>query len=88
LIGIKEPVLSMLEKSILTGSRIILCPITAKDAAADDRTDYAIVRKSDLAYIGEVVLNDIDWTNRTVGFRIALAHRKFFGNGFVLKPLV
>ena len=107
----------MLEKPILTGSRIILSPITEKDAAdmfaslsdeesmrltgtqerftfeqvqqycqkvaeADDRIDYAIVRKSDLAYIGEVVLLDIDWTNRSAGFRIALAHQKFFGNGF------
>ena len=38
---------------------------------ADDRADYAITLGDDPAYIGEAVLNNIDWTNRTASFRIA-----------------
>lgn len=107
----------MLEKPILTGSRVVLRPITPADApamfaslddaesmrltgtqqtftleqvrqhcervaAADDRVDYAITLPGDPAYIGEVVLNDIDWTNRSAGFRIALAGRPYFGKGY------
>ena len=49
---------------------------------ADDRTDYAITLKGDPTYLGEVVLNEIDWTNRTASFRIALASEKLFGQGY------
>jgi RimJ/RimL family protein N-acetyltransferase len=40
---------------------------------APDRADWAITRVADSAYIGEVVLNELDEDNRSVGFRIALA---------------
>ncbi|MCA9996054.1 MAG: GNAT family N-acetyltransferase [Anaerolineales bacterium] len=49
---------------------------------ADDRADYAITLGDDPTYIGEVVLNDLDWTNRTANFRIALAGRRYFGQGY------
>lgn len=49
---------------------------------ADDRADYAITLGDDPAYIGEVVLNNIDWTNRTASFRIALAGQRYFGHGY------
>ncbi|MCA9954157.1 MAG: GNAT family N-acetyltransferase [Anaerolineales bacterium] len=49
---------------------------------ADDRVDYAITRKEDGAYVGEVVLNGIDSLNRSAGFRIALASEKSFGQGY------
>ncbi len=51
-------------------------------AEADDRVDYAITLKEDPTYLGEVVLNDIDWQNRAANFRIALASEKLFGNGY------
>ena len=51
-------------------------------AQADDRADYAITRKEDGAYVGEVVLNGISWSNRSAGFRIALANAKWFGQGY------
>ncbi|MBK7893683.1 MAG: GNAT family protein [Candidatus Promineifilaceae bacterium] len=51
-------------------------------AQADDRVDYAITLPSDSTYLGEVVLNDIDWTNRSASFRIALASEKLFGQGY------
>jgi RimJ/RimL family protein N-acetyltransferase len=49
---------------------------------ADDRADYAIIRQEDDLYLGEVVLNDIDWQNRTANFRIALVGKQFFGQGY------
>lgn len=49
---------------------------------ADDRADYAITAKGDPTYLGEVVLNDIDWINRSAGFRIALAREALFGQGY------
>jgi RimJ/RimL family protein N-acetyltransferase len=51
-------------------------------AQADDRIDYAITLKDDSSYIGEVVLNEIDWTNRSANFRIALASSAYFGKGY------
>ncbi len=48
---------------------------------ADDRVDFAITTKDDPAYIGEAVLNNIDWENRSANFRIALAGAKHFGKG-------
>jgi RimJ/RimL family protein N-acetyltransferase len=49
---------------------------------ADDRADYAITLKDNPAYLGEVVLNDIDWHNRSANFRIALASKDIFGKGY------
>ena len=49
---------------------------------ADDRADYAITRKDDSTYIGETVLNNIDWENRSANYRIALAEQRLFGKGF------
>ena len=49
---------------------------------AVDRADYAIIRKEDDLYVGEVVLNNIDWDNRSANFRIALANQKYFGQGY------
>lgn len=49
---------------------------------ADDRTDYAIILKDDPTYLGEVVLNNIDWHNHSANFRIALASKNIFGKGY------
>lgn len=49
---------------------------------ADDRADYAITRRADGTYVGEVVLNEIDWENRSASFRIALASQNLFGKGY------
>jgi RimJ/RimL family protein N-acetyltransferase len=45
----------------------------ARVATADDRADYAITLPDDPSYRGEVVLNEIDWHNRSAHFRIAIA---------------
>jgi RimJ/RimL family protein N-acetyltransferase len=52
-------------------------------AEADDRADYAIILKADPAVmLGEVVLNDISWENRSSNFRIALYSQEYFGKGY------
>jgi RimJ/RimL family protein N-acetyltransferase len=38
----------------------------------DDRADFAVTRKSDGAYLGEAVLNELDAGNEAMSFRIAL----------------
>lgn len=50
---------------------------------ADDRYDFAITQKDDpaSAYVGEVVLNQIDDENRSASFRIALGSSEHFGKG-------
>lgn len=48
----------------------------------DGRVDYAVTLPDDLAYLGEVVLNDIDWTNKSAHFRIAMASPKSRDKGF------
>ena len=53
-----------------------------KITVADDRADFAITLKGDPAYLGEAVLNGIDWFNRSANFRIALASESLFGQGY------
>ncbi len=48
---------------------------------ADDRLDYAITLPDNPNYLGEVVLNEIDWDNQSANFRIALASESLFGKG-------
>lgn len=48
---------------------------------APDRADYAVVRRSDGVYLGEVVLMDLDEGNRSMNFRIALGGHPF-GQGY------
>ena len=48
----------------------------------DDRADYAILRKEDRVYLGDVVLSGIDEDNRSGAFRIALTGPDVFGKGY------
>ena len=49
---------------------------------ADDRLDYAITLPNDPRYRGEVVLNEIDWTNKSAHFRIAISGPENRGQGY------
>lgn len=56
-------------------------------AARHDRGDWAVIRRADEQhpderYLGEVVLNDLDADNESVGFRIALAPADVRGQGY------
>lgn len=48
----------------------------------EDRADYAILRKEDRGYLGDVVLSDIHEGNRSAAFRIALTGPDVFGKGY------
>lgn len=54
----------------------------ASRSESHDRADWAIIRLSDGAYVGEVVLNDLDPHNESMGFRIALSGSGEFGKGY------
>ncbi len=54
----------------------------ARVARADDRLDYAVTLPNDPGYRGEVVLNNIDWVNRSADFRIAMSGRENRGKGY------
>lgn len=51
-------------------------------AGTDGRADWAIITIEDGEHIGEVVLNDYDADNRSIGFRIALNANRNFGQGY------
>jgi RimJ/RimL family protein N-acetyltransferase len=48
----------------------------------DDRADWAIIRQSDGAFLGEVVLNDLDEHNQSMNFRIALSNPEVLNQGY------
>jgi len=48
----------------------------------DDRADWAILRRSDMVFLGEVVLNDLDYANESMNFRIALSDKGVLGQGY------
>lgn len=54
----------------------------ATRADQHDRADWAIIRREDGAYVGEIVLNDLDPYNESMGFRIALGGTAYFGKGY------
>lgn len=61
----------------LTGTHATFTQTQIRDWLAslpgrDDRADWAVVRTEDDRQLGEVVLNDLDADNASMGFRIAL----------------
>ena len=54
----------------------------ARVKEANDRLDYAITLPDDNHYRGEVVLNNIDWQNRSANFRIAISGAENRNNGY------
>lgn len=47
-----------------------------------DRADWAVLRKADERYLGEVVLNEFDVENESMNFRIALFGADVLGKGY------
>lgn len=48
----------------------------------NDRADWAVYCQSDGVYVGEVVLNDLNISNRSMNFRIVLANPALVGQGY------
>lgn len=74
------------ENSRLTGSTrdFTLAAVRAhlrRVATATDRVDLAITRPDDDTWLGEAVLNQIDWAQRCANFRILLAGPRVYGQG-------
>jgi RimJ/RimL family protein N-acetyltransferase len=75
-----------LETRRLTGTHTIFTPEIVQTfltglPSRDDRADWAIIRESDGAFIGEVVLNDLDEDNQSMNFRIGL-QSQYLGQGY------
>lgn len=75
------------ESARLTGSHAEIDPAVAENWYAtrgehDDRLDLAIVEREGGAYVGEVVVNELDPDNRSCGFRICLIGPRAFGRGY------
>lgn len=75
------------ESRRLTGTHAEFTPEQIREwlasrADAHDRADWAIIRLTDDAYVGEVVLNDLDPHNESMGFRISLSGQGLFGKGY------
>ncbi|WP_341394326.1 GNAT family N-acetyltransferase [Arthrobacter sp. G119Y2] len=81
----------------LTGTHANFAPAQIRTwlaglAGRHDRADWAVIRLADdrnpderyrrEQYLGEVVLNDLDPDNESVGFRIALAPAEVLGQGY------
>ncbi len=75
-----------LETRRLTGTHTIFTLKTVQTflaglASRDDRADWAIIREADGAFIGEVVLNELDQDNQSMNFRIGL-QAEYLGQGY------
>jgi RimJ/RimL family protein N-acetyltransferase len=51
-------------------------------SAADGRADWAVVLRDTGQYLGEVVLNDLDRDNASMGYRIGLSGPGALGQGY------
>ena len=47
-----------------------------------DRADWAVLRAQDGAFLGEVVLNQVDLENESANYRVWLAGPQAFGQGY------
>jgi RimJ/RimL family protein N-acetyltransferase len=75
------------ESSKLTGTLEVFTPERIQTwltglPGRDDRADWAIIRQSDGAFLGEVVLNELDEHNQSMNFRIALWNPEVYGKGY------
>ena len=60
-----------------TGSKVIITKVGVKNfiskiCSDNSRVDFFIVNKESNEIVGEVVINDIDWQNRSANIRIAI----------------
>lgn len=75
------------ESARLTGSHGPYDPDFLRGWLADrvnqhDRADWAIVRKEDDAFVGDVALLQLDPPNGSINFRISLVNSQVYGQGY------
>ncbi|HEY0166008.1 MAG TPA: GNAT family protein [Jatrophihabitans sp.] len=81
LLGLADPELSRLTGSHGSLDREQVRQWLSTRAQQHDRADWAVLRRSDGAFLGEAVLNDLDTDNASVNYRIWLAGPLAFGKG-------
>ncbi len=82
LVGLADPEIGRLTGSHASFDRAQVQQWLATRAQQHDRADWAVLRRSDDAFLGEAVLNDVDPDNASVNYRIWLAGPQAFGKGY------
>ncbi|HEV2887051.1 MAG TPA: GNAT family protein [Jatrophihabitans sp.] len=82
LTGLADPELGRLTGTHASFDRAQTVQWLASRAEQHDRADWAVLRRSDSAFLGEAVLNDLDADNASVNYRIWLAGADVYGKGY------
>ncbi len=80
--GLQHEEFMRLTGTTQTFAREDVARFLARVRGADDRADWAMLRAEDGAYLGEVVLNDLDAHNRSANFRISVNAPDLAGRGY------
>lgn len=83
--GLQDPESRRLTGTHASFTREQIVAWLASRADAHDRADWAILHGG--AFIGEIVLNDLDADNRSVGLRMSLIGPEVFGRGYGTEAL-
>jgi RimJ/RimL family protein N-acetyltransferase len=82
LIGVADPEVSRLTGTHAHFDRAEVERWLASRAQQHDRADWAVLRRSDGAFLGEAVLNEFDPDNASVNYRVWLAGPQAYGHGY------
>jgi RimJ/RimL family protein N-acetyltransferase len=82
LAGLADPQVNRLTATHAQFDRAQAAQWLASRPEQHDRADWAVLRRSDGAFLGEAVLNDFDPDNASVNYRVWLAGPEAYGKGY------
>jgi RimJ/RimL family protein N-acetyltransferase len=82
LVGMADPEVHRLTATHAQFDRAQVEQWLATRAQQHDRADWAVLRRSDGAFLGEAVLNDFDSDNASANYRVWLAGPEAYGRGY------
>ena len=82
LVGLADPGIGRLTGTHAQFDRAQTEQWLASRGAQHDRADWAVLRRSDGAFLGEAVLNDYDPDNASANYRIWLGGPEAYGHGY------